>query len=261
MTSSWMYRVGFAVGILGLVMSPLASGCKGQDCADERVGEQRCVGNRLEICGSNNMLSYDSCTSHPGLDKYCSAVANACVTKEIYDAQTGSTTGAGGSMMTGAGGMHAGAGGMHAGAGGTSTTMTSSAEMASSSALSSSATGGGDITKPLNGCDPATLLDYTLNPSPAVTFPGTGLEYTPSCIKIKVGQSVLFLGTNATFVQHPLSGGLVQGNAKVDDPTSPIKKTSTGQNATFAFPATGAFGFFCDYHFPAGMKGAVYVVP
>ena len=261
MASTLIYRVGFGIGMLALAASSLASACKGKDCADERVGQSRCVGNRIEFCGANNELSYDSCTVHPGNDKYCSPLLNACVTKEIYDAQTVSSSGEGGSMMHGSGGMHAGSGG-------DMVATTTASSTASSTAVSSSATGGGDLTLPLNGCDPnampggaAALVDYSQNPTPAITFPGAGLEYTPACIKIKVGQSVLFLGNNTTFAAHPLVGGLADGSTKIEDPTSPILKTAAGQNATFAFNTPGAYGFYCDFHYVAGMKGAVYVIP
>jgi plastocyanin len=267
MTSRFLYRLGFGVGVLSLALSSMGGGCKGKDCADERIGQKRCVGNRLETCGPNNELTYDSCTDNEGPNKYCSAAHKACVTKDIFDAQTvGSTasTGEGGSMMHGSGGMHAGAGGdmtvAMSSADVASSSAMSSAEMASTAMSSSAATGGGDLMTPINGCDPNTLKDETANPLPVIIF--SGLTYMPACIKIKVGQSVLFVGSGTDFVTHPLYGGLIDStNVKTVDSIGPIKPTTTGNSVSVAFTSQGAYGFFCDFHYAAGMKGAVYVVP
>lgn len=261
MATHWLFRVGFSVGALCLALSSFSSACRGKDCADERIGQKRCVGNRLETCGPNNELLYDSCTDNEGANKYCSAAHEACVTKEVFDAQTvgssSASSGEGGSMMHGSGGMHAGAGGDMMVA---SSSASSTAEVASSSAMSSSAaTGGGDLTMPLNGCDPATLTDYTTNPQPVVIF--SGISYTPACIKVKQGQSVLFVGSGTDFAVHPMYGGLIDAaNVKFVDTIGPIKPTTSGTSVSFTFADTGAYGFFCDFHYAAGMKGAVYVV-
>jgi plastocyanin len=265
MATHWLLRVGIGVGALCLALSSLSTACRGKDCADERIGQKRCVGNRLETCGPNNELLYDSCTGNAGENKYCSAAHKACVAKEVFDAQTvGSSSsaggGEGGSMMHGSGGMHAGAGGDMAAS---SSAMSSGSEAASSSAMSSSAaTGGGDITMPLNGCDPNALKDYTSNPLPVVMFMLSAISYNPACIKIKKGQPVLFVGGGADFATHPMYGGLIDANnVKTVDSIGPIKPTTSGTEVQFTFPTTGAFGFFCDLHYAAGMKGAVYVVP
>ncbi|MBM4374657.1 MAG: hypothetical protein FJ095_06205 [Deltaproteobacteria bacterium] len=263
MATHWLLRVGIGVGALCLALSTFSSACRGKDCADERIGQKRCVGNRLETCGPNNELSYDSCTDNEGENKYCSVAHKACVTKEIFDAQTvGSSSsaggGEGGSMTHGSGGMHAGAGGDMVAS---SSAVASSAEMASSGAMSSSAaTGGGDPTMPLNGCDPNALTDYTANPLPVIVF--SGISYQPACIKIKQGNPVLFVGSGTDFAAHPMYGGLINSNnVKTVDSIGPIKPTTSGMQAQFTFPQTGAYGFFCDFHYAAGMKGAVYVVP
>ena len=41
----------------------------------------------------------------------------------------------------------------------------------------------------------------------------------------------------------------------------PITHTTSGTTATFTFPTTGAFGYYCDFHYGFGMYGAVFVVP
>lgn len=259
MSQSWIFRVGFGIGMFALALSPLAGACKGKDCADERIGQKRCVGNRLETCGPNNELIYDSCTDNPGEDKYCSPLLKACVTKEIFDAQTASVgTGAGG-----AGGATAGTGGSTASAGGEMMASSSSDAASSSAAMSSSAaTGGGDLMTPLNGCNPNNLTDYTAPNAAAVVTFGNGFSYAPPCIKVKVGQTVTFLGINSTFAAHPIAGGLVDANGnKVADPTNPVKPTNSGTQVDVTFGTMGAWGFYCEFHAAAGMKGAVYVVP
>ena len=41
--------------------------------------------------------------------------------------------------------------------------------------------------------------------------------------------------------------------------TKSNKDTATGMSASFTFPTAGTFGFFCEFHFGSGMKGAVFV--
>ena len=69
------------------------------------------------------------------------------------------------------------------------------------------------------------------------------------------------IGKNFEAPAHPRVGALADGSTTIEDPTSPILKTAAGQNATFAFNTPGAYGFYCDFHYVAGMKGAVYVIP
>ncbi len=42
---------------------------------------------------------------------------------------------------------------------------------------------------------------------------------------------------------------------------SPIRYTSSGTVATFKFLYPGTYGFFSEYPYADGMKGAVFVVP
>jgi plastocyanin len=113
----------------------------------------------------------------------------------------------------------------------------------------------------LNGCDSSAATDKTASASTTVTFDDT-LVYTPPCIRIKAGSSVMFMGD---FVLHPLQGGTVTATARRPDPTSPIKLTMAGadggMSASFTFPAAGDFGYYCTLHGGIGMKGAVFVVP
>ena len=86
----------------------------------------------------------------------------------------------------------------------------------------------------------------------AISFP-TGLspaQYTPNCIKIKVGQTVTW---NGAFANHPL----MPFNG---DSNNPVTLTSTGTTKGFAFPAAGTYGFGCQFH-SFSMFGAIQVVP
>jgi plastocyanin len=76
------------------------------------------------------------------------------------------------------------------------------------------------------------------------------MQYSPACIKIKVGQSVTW---NGAFQFHPLE-------AVGGDTPSPITATNSGTTVTFAFAREGTFGFDCANH-PTIMHGAVLVVP
>ena len=105
--------------------------------------------------------------------------------------------------------------------------------------------------QPVNGC--TSFTDATAQNDPrAISFP-TGLsaaQYTPNCIKIKVGQSVTW---NGSFTNHPL----MPFNG---DSNNPVTTTSSGTTKSFTFPAAGTYGFACQFHSFA-MFGAIQVVP
>jgi plastocyanin len=63
------------------------------------------------------------------------------------------------------------------------------------------------------------------------------------CMKIRVGQTVTFVGD---FASHPLE-------ASLGDSPSPIAPIAT-------FADEGVFGFICPVH-PLEMYGAIWVVP
>ncbi len=104
--------------------------------------------------------------------------------------------------------------------------------------------------QPVNGCTSFTDGTATNDPR-AITFPTgvTAAQYSPNCLKIKVGQSVTW---NGAFPNHPLmsSGG---------DSGGPITTTSTGTTKSFTFNSTGTFGFACQFH-SLSMFGAIQVV-
>jgi plastocyanin len=116
--------------------------------------------------------------------------------------------------------------------------------------------GGADVyagPQPINGCTVFVDLTAADAGQPTITGPAGGAvaaQYSPNCVKIKVGQSVTW---NSGFATHPLgaSGG---------DSPSPIATTSTGTTVSFSFPNAGTYGFACGIH-PLSMFGAVLVVP
>ena len=103
--------------------------CTSRDCAVERQGQTRCVGNQLETCTTEGTLEYESCAAK-GL--VCSAERSACVTTEVAMATSSATSGGSGgsggsngsgstasSTGTGAGGSNAqGSGGSTSNTGG-----------------------------------------------------------------------------------------------------------------------------------------------
>jgi plastocyanin len=106
----------------------------------------------------------------------------------------------------------------------------------------------------INGCRPNDFVDQTDGGTPTITFPTTAApaQYTPPCVKIKAGQSVMWSGA---FANHPLNPTAGVGSAN-----NPITATSSGTSVTFAFPNAGTFAFNCGFH-PTTMLGVIEVVP
>lgn len=108
---------------------------------------------------------------------------------------------------------------------------------------------------PVNGC--VNFVDFTAADAGIATVSGPGAlaaaaQYTPNCVKIKVGASVKW---NVGFTGHPLVA------SSTGDTPNPITLTATGTTATFAFPTKGTYGFQCQFHGGLTMFGAVQVVP
>jgi len=127
-----------------------------------------------------------------------------------------------------------------------------SADASSDASADAAADGGDDAGPVINGC--ASFVDRT-DPSASRVIQGppssTAVQYDPSCMLVKAGQSVTF--TQHAFSEHPLEP------ANGDTP-SPISPTNTGTSVTFAFPNPGTFGYECQFH-PGFMFGAIHVVP
>lgn len=76
--------------------------CSSRDCAVERQGQTRCVGNRVETCTVDGQLEYEGCAAR-GL--VCSETLGACVTAEVAMAtSTAASSGSGGGGGGGNGG-------------------------------------------------------------------------------------------------------------------------------------------------------------
>lgn len=110
---------------------------------------------------------------------------------------------------------------------------------------------GTDGAAAVNGC--TAFTDMTADGG-VITGPATATpaQYSPNCVHIKVGQSVMW---NSDFTNHPLVP-----TAGVGSSGNPITATSTGSTVTFAFPAAGTFAYNCGIH-STTMLGAVEVTP
>ena len=108
-----------------------------------------------------------------------------------------------------------------------------------------------------NGCTQATALDRTeIADQREVVI--AGLAYNPPCIEIRRGQGVIWSGDLAA---HPLRPGVIVDGAPLAQAGNPIPPTSSGGAAVATFPTAGTYGYYCDLHWSAGMKGAIYVLP
>jgi plastocyanin len=98
-------------------------------------------------------------------------------------------------------------------------------------------------------------VDLTQATSPTVTFPGSGERYAPSCVRIRLGQTVTFQG--GAFGSHPL----LQACGPVQNV---LPSTSSGSSLMVTFDrALGTFGYYCQQHGSSaggGMAGAIDVV-
>jgi len=110
----------------------------------------------------------------------------------------------------------------------------------------------------LNGCTLATAQDQTGANLTEVVF--GGLSYSPPCIKIKAGKTVRFSGF---FPGHPLRPGTVAQAFATLDAGSPIPSVDNDADSMVdvVFPTPGGYGYYCNFHYPSGMFGAVFVVP
>ncbi len=115
---------------------------------------------------------------------------------------------------------------------------------------------GGALDAPTaGGCAPADYVDGTS----LIQFGGEGgsplFMYSPRCLSVARGTTVRFAGD---FSLHPLSPGVAPG----DDPgDNPIPRTAVGHAIDVPFGNAGAFPYFCELHYAAGMRGTVRVLP
>jgi plastocyanin len=114
---------------------------------------------------------------------------------------------------------------------------------------------GGAMPVVVNGCNSSTAVDMTA--SPAINIAFAGIEYTPQCVRIKSGTTIVFSGN---FTNHPLVGGTVVGTSGTPDRGSPISETSSGSELKFFLESVpAAYPYYCTAHVSSGMMGAIFV--
>jgi plastocyanin len=118
----------------------------------------------------------------------------------------------------------------------------------------SAGAGGSGMPVVVNGCDSTMAIDKTKDTITTVTF--AGIEYTPRCVRIHAGSTVVFTGN---FASHPLVGGTVAGATATPDPGSPVPPTDVGTEITFTLAKSGAHPYYCSAHASSGMMGAIFV--
>ncbi len=101
-----------------------------------------------------------------------------------------------------------------------------------------------------------TFVDLTAPTADRTLSFGSGNNrYSPRCVRIRLGQSLLFEG--GSFADHGLD--------QACGPYPAVLPMSSGSSATFRFAnAVGLYGFYCREHGTragTGMAGAVDVVP
>jgi plastocyanin len=106
----------------------------------------------------------------------------------------------------------------------------------------------------VNGCDSTMAIDKTKDPTTTITF--AGIEYTPRCVRVHSGSSVVFSGN---FASHPLMGGRVEGSTATPDSASPLPATSSGMEVTVTLSKAATVPYYCTAHASSGMMGAIFV--
>ena len=114
----------------------------------------------------------------------------------------------------------------------------------------------------LQGCTFAGADDRR-DPAADRTITFVNYSYSPMCMRVKLGQSVTFVGGGGqSFLGHPLVGGRIISGTPFPDPGSPITPTSSGSSKTFVMTIAGTCPYYCDNHgVSQNMVGVVYVDP
>jgi len=110
------------------------------------------------------------------------------------------------------------------------------------------------VNCPSNFASCGTWSDQTPGASNrTISFPVSGNNYDPKCLKVKVGQNVTFSGT---FASHPLTADCQEHAA--------ITNQNSGSSAIFQFVKPGYYGYHCAFHGApdgSGMAGNIWVIP
>lgn len=107
-------------------------------------------------------------------------------------------------------------------------------------------------------CAAMDYVDRTGAMDDRMIVPRGTTGYTPRCMTIRVGQSVMF---SMSFTTHPLTSGVPHGSSVGATTPSPIQAQSSGTSYTVAFPNAGYYPFYCTTHAHIGMAGVVRVIP
>lgn len=131
----------------------------------------------------------------------------------------------------------------------------SSKDAGASSSSSSSPTGSASsqLAMETPACGKTGYVDKTKDGGPLVVnwTPTIGKE-PGRCLKVKAGTSVQWKSANG-FAVHPLVAGATGPS------NSPIKTTTSGDEATFKFEVPGFYPYACTKR--GDMVGTVWVVP
>ena len=120
---------------------------------------------------------------------------------------------------------------------------------------SGGAGGSGGMPVTVNGCNSNSAVDMTATSTITIAF--AGIEYTPQCVRIKSGTTIIFSGN---FANHPLAGGEVIGTTGTPDRGSPIPETNSGNELKFTLMSIpNAYPYYCTAHVSQGMMGAIFV--
>jgi plastocyanin len=124
------------------------------------------------------------------------------------------------------------------------------------------AMGAPDSGLPVNGCGEADFAasDHTAANDPRVIQAPPGAvpqQYVPSCIRIKAGQTVTFVGDNA---DHPVDHAEVSGGMPYPILTGTQPFGDGGMAFIITVSEPGVVRFNCDIH-PTLMNGAIEIVP
>jgi plastocyanin len=119
---------------------------------------------------------------------------------------------------------------------------------------------GGNAASVLNGCTDADYQDLSkgMDGDRMVMVPSNKNMYTPQCMLIAAGQSVMFM---SDFTVHMLMPGIApsrKGDTGATEP-NPIKETSSGDQVTFTFKSPGEYPYYCMKHEASGMYGVIKV--
>lgn len=110
----------------------------------------------------------------------------------------------------------------------------------------------------LNDCTGAMYVDRSATDAERTVRPRGSTGYTPRCVTIRAGQSVVF---EMSFTAHPLVPGIPHGPTAGATSPNPIAAQSAGTTYTVLLQDAGYYPFYCRTHGHVGMAGVIRVLP